>query len=128
MADDRGAADQRQTEQDNRRYNGAARRMQSAVALMSEHRIKPARSLDHIHDTRDLPDRAAVVREFKHQRVGINSAMSSHDALARLLIDKGVITADEYTAAVIAAIEREADLNAAMAREECGLPVNVTFS
>lgn len=34
--------------------------------------------------------------EPKHLRVGINSAMSDAGALASLLIEKGLFTADEY--------------------------------
>ena len=36
----------------------------------------------------------------KHLRVGINSAQVNNAALARLLIDKGIITMDEYVEAV----------------------------
>jgi hypothetical protein len=46
----------------------------------------------------------------KHLRVGVNSAMSEHSALAQLLIGKGVITEAEYLEAVAAGMEREASL------------------
>ena len=45
----------------------------------------------------------------KHLRVGINSAMSNHAALVELLIDKGVITEEEYQQAVFQSMRREAD-------------------
>jgi hypothetical protein len=45
----------------------------------------------------------------KHLRVGVNAAMSDHAALARLLIAKGVITADEYGAAIIEGMQMEVD-------------------
>lgn len=45
----------------------------------------------------------------KHLRVGVNSAMCDQAALARLLIDKGVITEQEYSSAVIAELHRELD-------------------
>lgn len=32
----------------------------------------------------------------KHLRVGVNSAMVEHGALAKLLVAKGIITEDEY--------------------------------
>ena len=36
----------------------------------------------------------------KHLRVGVNAAMCDHAGLVRLLISKGVITAEEYLAAI----------------------------
>lgn len=45
----------------------------------------------------------------KHLRVGVNSAMCDHAALVRLLIDKGVITNDEYMTAIAEEMEREAE-------------------
>ena len=43
----------------------------------------------------------------KHLRVGVNSAMVSVAALAGLLIEKGVITLDEYERANADEMERE---------------------
>jgi hypothetical protein len=43
----------------------------------------------------------------KHLRVGVNSAMSDHGALVRLLISKGVFTYDEYMVAIADAMEDE---------------------
>lgn len=43
----------------------------------------------------------------KHLRVGVNSAMSDHSALVYLLIQKGVITEQEYFSAIADAMERE---------------------
>jgi hypothetical protein len=45
--------------------------------------------------------------EPKHLRVGINSAKVEIGALAALLIEKGLFTRDEYTAAVADAMETE---------------------
>lgn len=45
----------------------------------------------------------------KHLRVGINTAMSDHAALASLLIAKGVITHDEYVAAITHRMNAEAE-------------------
>ena len=46
----------------------------------------------------------------KHLRVGVNSAMVEHSALAALLMRKGVITEDEYLAALADGMEHEAEL------------------
>ena len=45
--------------------------------------------------------------EPKHLRTGINMAMSDQAGLARLLIEKGVITHEEYCRAVADEAERE---------------------
>lgn len=43
----------------------------------------------------------------KHLRVGVNSSMVGHSALAILLIRKGVITSAEYQTAIVEAMEEE---------------------
>lgn len=43
----------------------------------------------------------------KHLRVGINMSMCEHAALAKLLIEKKIITENEYYSAIIAELERE---------------------
>lgn len=43
----------------------------------------------------------------KHLRTGVNAAMVEHSALTKLLIDKGVITVDEYQAELADSAERE---------------------
>ena len=43
----------------------------------------------------------------KHLRVGVNSALVQDSALALLLMEKGIITEDEYFDAVNEAMERE---------------------
>lgn len=48
-------------------------------------------------------------KEPKHLRVGINVALCDHTALARLLMDKGVITELEYWQAVTAEMDREVE-------------------
>lgn len=45
--------------------------------------------------------------EPKHLRVGVNSALLGQAALAALLIEKGVITMDEYERALADAAEKE---------------------
>lgn len=46
----------------------------------------------------------------KHLRVGVNAAMVEHSALARLLVRKGVITEEEYAAALADGMEAERDM------------------
>jgi hypothetical protein len=43
----------------------------------------------------------------KHLRVGVNMAMADQGGLAKLLIEKGVFTEQEYTIAIADAAERE---------------------
>jgi hypothetical protein len=45
----------------------------------------------------------------KHLRVGVNVALADQGALVKLLIDKGVITEDEYGDAIVAGMQREVD-------------------
>ena len=46
----------------------------------------------------------------KHLRVGINSALVSHAALVKLLIEKGILTEGEYVASQADAMETEVAL------------------
>lgn len=46
-------------------------------------------------------------RQHKHLRVGINNALISHAALVQLLIEKGVITEEEYFDKYVEALELE---------------------
>ena len=66
------------------RYNAAAHAMQSGVAA---------------ENGRD--------QEPKHLRVGVNSALVDSSSLAKLLIDKGVITPVEYHEAIADGMEAE---------------------
>lgn len=74
---------------DAQRYTEAAHGMQSGVAMEM--------NLDH----------RKSATEPKHLRVGINAAMVDHGALAKLLIDKGIITDAEYMKAIADAMEAE---------------------
>jgi hypothetical protein len=62
----------------------------------------------------------------KHLRVGVNSALVNIDAIARVLITKGLMTEREYLTALAVGAEREAERSAALARQRTGLP-NLTF-
>jgi len=46
----------------------------------------------------------------KHLRVGVNAALVNQGALVKLLVDKGVITLEEYFAAAADAMEAETAL------------------
>jgi len=85
-------------------YLRLAHAMQTGVAMMMN--IDPSES------------------SSKHLRVGINSAMSDQGALAKLLIDKGIITEEEYTRAMRDSMQREVDgYRAALAKH--GMDVNL---
>lgn len=43
----------------------------------------------------------------KHLRVGVNSAMCEHAALVKILLEKGILTADEYEKAITDAFNEE---------------------
>jgi hypothetical protein len=73
-----------------RRYQAAAHAMQSGV------RVEIDLNLSRAH-------------EPKHLRVGINSALANDEAMARLLISKGVFTEVEYHEAVAQGMEREVE-------------------
>lgn len=72
------------------RYDRACHAMQSGVAMQMQ-----------------MGGRLPEI-EPKHLRVGVNSAMAEHSALAQALIAKGIITKREYIAALADAMEREA--------------------
>ena len=71
------------------RYLAAAHAMQSGVAAK-------------------LAAGSARECEPKHLRVGVNSALVDGGAMARVLIAKGVITAEEYFTSVVECMEEEA--------------------
>ena len=69
------------------RWMDAAHAMQSGVAMEMNYREMPTQP--------------------KHLRVGINSAMTDHSGLVKLLINKGLITEDEYIEAIADAMVKE---------------------
>lgn len=69
------------------RYQAAAHAMQSGVAMTMN--VKPSAT------------------EPKHLRTGVNSAMVETSTLAWLLIQKGIITEQEWYSALADAMERE---------------------
>jgi hypothetical protein len=91
---------------DEERYYAAAHAMQSGVAFKME--MDPSETVP------------------KHLRVGVNSAMSNMGGLVTLLISKGVITHDEYIAAIADAMERERDSYRQWLIDH-GYPSNITL-
>ncbi len=84
---------------------------------MADNRPKPRNDLD-IPDamhamqsgvTYDYETRPDGPEDTKHFRVGINNALCSQAALAMLLVRKGIITAEEYEAALREEVNREVD-------------------
>lgn len=85
------------------RYLAAAHAMQTAVAL---------------DQTRGSDDGSP-----KHLRVGVNTALVDAGGLVKLLVDKGVITIEEYQKAIADAMEQEVKNY----RKRLNLPDNVTL-
>lgn len=84
------------------RYAAALHAMQSGVAMEMNYDPK-------VGSPKDL-------------RVGLNSAMVTDAALTKLLIDKGIITLEEYSAANADAMEQERDRYTQRIREHFGHP------
>jgi hypothetical protein len=61
----------------------------------------------------------------KHLRVGINAAMCDSAAIARLLIEKGIITESEYMDAITAEMAREVARYEAWLTERTGAKVTL---
>lgn len=76
------------TETDRVRYLAALHAVQSGVAAEIAHDIS--------HDT-----------DPKMLRVGVNAAMSDHAGLAKLLMEKGIFSEDEYLCAIADQMEIE---------------------
>ena len=61
----------------------------------------------------------------KHLRVGVNMALNGEAALGKLLIDKGIITKEEYMEAHIAMMEQEVQIYEARLSRATGAKVNL---
>lgn len=61
----------------------------------------------------------------KHLRVGVNSCMVNNDAVARLLMEKGVFTQEEYIQAVVDAMRREVERYEELLTERYGKPIKL---
>jgi protein tyrosine/serine phosphatase len=87
------------------RYLRAIHAMQTGVAYMQEY------------------DQSE--KDIKHIRVGVNSALVSGAALAQLLIEKGVITREEYHTAQADAMEEEVARYEKMLEEKLGVKITL---
>lgn len=61
----------------------------------------------------------------KHLRTGVNSAMADHGALVKLLIDKGILTEEEYMGYLIEYMAREVEGYKKLIRDHLGGDVDV---
>lgn len=61
----------------------------------------------------------------KHLRTGVNLAMAEHAGLAQLLVRKGIITDQEYAAAMVQAAEDEAARYEALLTERYGVKITL---
>jgi len=96
-------------EEQKRRYLNAMHAQQSAIAFEIE-RLGEANAGS----------------SAKHLRVGMNSALGDQAGLAKLLIEKGLITEQDYLNAIVEGAEREAIRMRDIVRESTGLP-NISF-
>lgn len=94
-------------EDDQARWAAAAHAMQSGVATEM-----------------GLPGRQTAT-EPKFLRVGINTALSDHGGLVKLLIDKGVITEAEYFKAIADQMEFEKASYEKRLSEHFGRPITL---
>lgn len=92
-------------QRDVERYQAAAHAMQSGVAFKMEH--DPSETTP------------------KHLRVGVNSAMVENSALVRLLVDKGIITNEEWAAALADGMEAERDLYKSWLEQHYGRKIDL---
>ena len=78
---------------------------------------------------RGFPDDEAdkIVQALKHLRVGLDMRAADQSALAGLLIEKGVITTDEYVEQVRLGANEELARYEEHCRQEYGLPKGTSF-
>lgn len=98
------------------RYEAAMHAVQSGIAHLIRivqwphvtHRVP----VDEVGEFFESNGTTRVPKEctLKHLRTGINSAMVDTAALTSLLIDKGVITEEEFFTSLVKAAERERGL------------------
>jgi hypothetical protein len=96
-------------EHDTARYNAAMHAVQSGVAMEIE-----------------SGGEAGQQTTPKHLRVGVNAALVGNAAIARILIERGICTLTEYTAAL--ATEAEAEQHRYEQRLSAELGTHVTLS
>ena len=94
------------------RYLNAAHAMQSGVRFDMESDNLPADANKSATDPKSL-------------RTGVNSAMIETAALAHLLIEKGLITSDEYIKSLVKFMEQEVELYEQRLAIKLGHPVTL---
>jgi len=63
--------------------------------------------------------------EPKHLRVGVNAAMCDHAALVKVLIDKGILTDEEYLKAMVEKMEEEVSAYETRLTESTGAKITL---
>ncbi len=81
------------------RYHKAMHAMQTGVKL------RLTREAPQVEYGKQVPDEQEC--SPKHLRVGVNSALVNSSALVLLLVDKGIITEDEYCATLAHFMEQD---------------------
>ncbi len=61
----------------------------------------------------------------KHLRVGVNSAMVEAGVICKILIDKGIITLEEYQERVLEGLQKEVDMYEREISEHYGHPIKL---
>ena len=88
------------TAQYRKQYNKLQHAMQTGVKMMQNFEHPNEHIPDNMIEPSDSP---------KHLRVGVNSAMVEHAALTLLLVDKGIITMDDYERSLVDLMKREVE-------------------
>ncbi|MBA7468385.1 hypothetical protein ES707_03633 [subsurface metagenome] len=83
------------------RYQKALHAMQTGVAFMMNYKTKET--------------------EPKHLRVGVNASMCDQAGLVEMLIEKGIITREEYMKAIVKSMEAEVDRYGELIAAQTGL-------
>ena len=61
----------------------------------------------------------------KHLRVGINTALSDHSSLVKLLFKKGIISDDEYLDTIIEGMQKEVEEYEQKIKKRTGMDVTL---
>lgn len=107
------------TLEDMERYHLAQHAMQTGVAMMMELNT-PGRPVNaFVSGIGDVPGAE------KHLRVGINSSLVDNTALAKLLMEKGIFTKDEYEKSLADEMEAEVERYRQRIKERTGMDVKL---
>lgn len=90
-----------------------------------QHKMQAGVKADQESDPRlaTLHLREPMARHLKMERVGINSALVETSALIALLVEKGVITEDEWWASACKGMQAEVERYEKLLSERFGQPV-----